>query len=86
MIANRAFEPAGSPGPLPEVDPLTRQKDALVDEGGAEGPKVHHGESGATGAFGALANAGGDAMRAAWRWIPPRRRARRSARFGAIPM
>jgi hypothetical protein len=64
MIANRGFEPAGSPGPLTKVDPLTRQKDAMVDEGGAEGsPKVHESGSGAAGTFGAMANAGGDAMR-----------------------
>jgi hypothetical protein len=63
MIANSASEPAGSPGPLPEVDPLTRQQDAMIDEGGAEGPKVQHRESGATGTFGAMADAGGDAMR-----------------------
>jgi hypothetical protein len=62
MTASRALEPAGSPGTLPEVDPLTQQKDAMVDEGGAEGPKVQHGESGATGTFRAMANAGGDAM------------------------
>lgn len=64
MIANRAFEPAGSPGPLLKVDPLTRQKDAMVDEGGAEGsPKVPQRGPGATGTFGAMADAGGDAMR-----------------------
>jgi hypothetical protein len=63
MTATRAFEPTGSAGPLPEVDPLTRQEDAMIDEGGAEGPKVQHRESGATGTFGAMANAGGDAMR-----------------------
>jgi hypothetical protein len=64
MIANRAFEPEGSPGRLPKVDPLTRQKDAMVDEGGAEGsPQIQQSGFGPTGTFGAMADAGGDAMR-----------------------
>jgi hypothetical protein len=63
MIANRAFEAAGSPGQLPKVDPLSRQKDAMVDEGGAEGSPKAQQRGSSAGMFGAMADAGGYAMR-----------------------
>ena len=64
MLFNRNLEPAGAPGALPNADLLTRQKDAMVDEGGREGsPKFRHRDSRGTGTFGAMADAGGDAMR-----------------------
>ncbi len=65
MIANRAFEPAGSPGSLPKGDPLARQMDAMIDEGGGEGPtKATQGPiPSANGTLGAMADAGGEAMR-----------------------
>jgi hypothetical protein len=64
MLASRALEPAGLPGPLPDVDALTRPKDAAVGEGGAKGsPKVQQSGSGATGTLGAMAEAGGNVMR-----------------------
>ena len=64
MLINRAVEPAGSPGALPNFDPLTRQMDAMVDEGGREGsPRVQQVGSGAIGTLGAMADAGGEAMR-----------------------
>jgi hypothetical protein len=64
MIANRALDPTGSPGPLHKVDPLARQKNDMVDEGGPEGkPTAQEAGSGARGTFGTMAGAGGDAMR-----------------------
>jgi hypothetical protein len=65
MIANRAFEPAGSPGSPPQDDPLAQQMDAMVDEGGGQGPrKAAPGPSPrANGTLGATADAGGEAMR-----------------------
>jgi hypothetical protein len=43
---------------------LTRQMDAMTDEGGTEGAqRAHPDGTRATGAFGAMAEAGGDAMR-----------------------
>jgi hypothetical protein len=64
MKANRALNPTGSPGPLPIADPLSRQMDDMVDEGGPEGrSKAQPSGSRASGSFGAMADAGGDAMR-----------------------
>lgn len=64
MFISRALEPAGSPGILSNVDPLRQRMDAMVDESGREGPlKVQLRESREIGTLGAMANAGGDAMR-----------------------
>jgi hypothetical protein len=64
MIANRALEPAGSPGALSKGDSATRQMEAMVDEGGGEGPqKATKSPSRANGTLGDMADAGGEAMR-----------------------
>ncbi len=65
MIANRAFEPAGSAGSPPQGDPLAQQMDAMIDEVGVEGPpKATPSRSPrANGTLGAMADAGGEAMR-----------------------
>ena len=63
MSINRALQPAGPPGALPNLDPLARQMDAMVDEGGREGPlEVQQGERRAVGTLEAIADAGGNAM------------------------
>jgi hypothetical protein len=59
MIANRAFEPAGSPGSPAQGDPLAHQMDAMVDEGGGQGPwkATPSPSSRANGTLGAMADA-----------------------------
>ncbi len=61
LTSTRTLEPAGSPGDRPKLDPLTRQMDAMVDEGGPDGSSKN--QSRGTGTFGAVADASGDAMR-----------------------
>jgi hypothetical protein len=64
LTSTRTLEPAGSPGARPKLDPLTRQMDAMVDEGGPDGSsKPQQSESRGTGTFGAVADASGDVMR-----------------------
>lgn len=61
MSINRALEAAESPD---MVDPLIQQMDAMIGVGGREGSlKRQMGESRPVGTIGAIANAGGDAMR-----------------------
>jgi hypothetical protein len=64
MITNRALEPEGPPGALPQGAPSTRQMNAMVDEGGVEGPQnTARSPSRANGTLGDMAEAGGEAMR-----------------------
>lgn len=64
MFTSRALKPAGSPGIPSNADPLIQQMEAMVDEGGREGPlKVQPREPREIGTLGAITGACGDAMR-----------------------
>ena len=64
MLLDRVLEPAGSSGTLPSVDPLTRQRNDMADEGGRGGSlTVQQGDCHATGILQTIADVGGDAMR-----------------------
>ena len=64
MSFNHALQPARSRVTLPEIDPLTRQLDAMTNEGGSEGNlRNTNGERREVGTLETIAGVGNEAMR-----------------------